>query len=141
MTVVIDASVAVKWFLSFKPDEGDADRAMLLLRYVAGKQMTACQPPHFLTEVAAVLAREKPSEAHDDLLDMMALDFQTIADADVYATAVDLAVQYQHHLFDTLYHAVALHTPNACLITADRRYYDKSKGAGCIALLEDWHFV
>jgi hypothetical protein len=33
---------------------------------------------------------------------------------------------------------VALHTPDAILVTADRRYYDKACGAGQIVLLSNW---
>lgn len=54
------------------------------------------------------------------------------------ATALDLTVRYQHHLFDTLYHAVALHTPGAVLITADERYYAKARLEGQISLLANF---
>lgn len=141
MIAVIDASVAVKWFLCFKPDEGDADKALQLLQQVAQGRIALHQPPHFIAEVAAVLGREKPAEAHDDLLDLMAIEHDSVASPDIYATALDLALRYQHHLFDTLYHAVALHTPDATLITADRRYYQKSRNAGGISLLADWVIV
>lgn len=53
----------------------------------------------------------------------------------VYQRAIELARQYNHHLFDTLYHAAALEE-SATFITADRRYYDKAKLAGHIMLLE-----
>jgi predicted nucleic acid-binding protein len=41
-------------------------------------------------------------------------------------------------MFDTLYHAVALHTPDAVLVTADKRYYDKARSEGQIILLADF---
>ena len=34
-----------------------------------------------------------------------------------------MALRLGQHLFDTLYHAVALHTPGATLVTADKRYF------------------
>jgi predicted nucleic acid-binding protein len=138
LIAVVDASVAIKWFLFFKHDEGDADKAMRLLEQAAQGRITLHQPPHFFAEVASVLAREKPAEAHDDLLDLLAIEHHVEASPDIYATAIDLAIRYQHHLFDTLYHAVALHIPGASLITADRRYYDKAHGETCITLLGDW---
>lgn len=141
MIAVVDASVAVKWFLSFKPDEGDADKALQLLEQIAQGRITLHQPPHFIAEVAAVLGREKPAEARDDLLDLMDIEHDSADSPDIYATALDLALRYRHHLFDTLYHAVALHTKNATLITADRRYYEKSRSAGGISLLADWVIV
>jgi len=72
------------------------------------------------------------------LLDLITIECRTLDTADINATALDLAIRYQHHLFDTLYHAVALHTPGATLITADRRYYGKARDIGQINLLADW---
>ena len=39
--------------------------------------------------------------------------------------AAELAVDLNQHLFDTLYHALALNTPAAVLVTTDRRYFQK----------------
>jgi hypothetical protein len=47
-------------------------------------------------------------------------------------------LRLNHHLFDTLYHAVGLQAPNATLITADERYYRKAEPLGHIVLLEDF---
>ncbi|WP_409409595.1 hypothetical protein AAE485_04075 [Acidithiobacillus ferriphilus] len=44
-----------------------------------------------------------------------------------------------HHLFDTLYHALALLHPEAVLVTADRRYFVKAQREDCIILLEDFY--
>ena len=62
-------------------------------------------------------------------------DLDTLAS---YSTALDLAMRHQHHLFDTLYHAIALQTLGATLSSADQRYYDKAKVEGQITLLSDW---
>jgi predicted nucleic acid-binding protein len=134
--VVVDASVAVKWFLASRPDEAGADLALNLLERIAGGDVRMVQPPHFIAEVAAVLARLKPDEAEDDLLDLQNIEHASVDTPEIYATALELAVRYQHHLFDTLYHAVALHTQDAVLVTADRRYYDKALGEGQIETLE-----
>ncbi len=138
MIIVIDASVAIKWFLSFKPDEDHADLALNLLAQIAQGDLKLVQPPHFIAEVAAVLARLKPDEAQDDLLDLLNIAQRILDTPEIHATALELAIRHQHHLFDTLYHAVALHTPGATLITADRRYYDKAKAEGRIVLLAEW---
>jgi len=42
-----------------------------------------------------------------------------------------------HHLFDTLYHAVALEE-GATLVTADAAYFAKAKDLGGIELLADF---
>ena len=39
--------------------------------------------------------------------------------------AAESAVDLNHHLFDTLYHALAPSTPGAVLVTTDRRYFQK----------------
>lgn len=107
MIVVVDASVAIKWFVSVKPDEEHADRALRILEQTVGGSVRMVQPPHFIAEVTAVLARLKPDVAQDDL-------------------------------FDTLYHAVALQTPGAMLVTSDARYFARARAEGRIALLSEF---
>ena len=142
---VVDASVAVKWFLRSAAEEADADIALAILEQSALGRLPMVQPPHFVAEVAAVLARLKPAEAKDDLLDLLQIVGGPPEGAEIsteiYATALDLALRHQHHLFDTLYHAVALHTPGAVLVTADKRYYDKAKGEDRIVLLADFPYL
>ena len=136
--VVVDASVAVKWFLRGNPDEPHTDLALRLLEQSVLGVLPMVQPSHFVAEVAAVLARLKPTEAQDDLFDLLDISFRTLTSPETYATALDLAMRHQHHLFDTLYHAVALHTPNAVLVTADTHYYAKARLEGHISLLADF---
>jgi len=132
---VVDASVAIKWF--FQTDEDHLELAIALLRANRDGEVVFFQPPHFIAEVAAVLARKKPNEAQEDLSDLLNFDLQWVENSRVYATACDLAIRLNHHLFDTLYHAVALHAPDATLITADRRYFDKARPIGQILWLGD----
>ena len=54
-----------------------------------------------------------------------------------YQRAIALALKLDHHLCDTLYHAVALEE-KAMLITADRKYYDKAGRMGSILMLEEF---
>ena len=138
MIVVVDASVAVKWFLHDNPDEPHTDLALRLLEKSVLGLLPMVQPGHFVSEVVAVLARLKPNDAHDDLFDLLNIRHRTLTSLETYTTALDLAMRYQHHLFDTLYHAVALHTPGAVLITADARYHAKAKSEGQICLLADF---
>ena len=138
MIAVVDASVAIKWFLFFKPEEDHAGHAMKILEEAASGRLELYQPPHFVSEMAAVLARENPRNALLDLRDLLNTDFHRVEDSEIYATAIDLAMRLAHHVFDTLYHAVALHTPGATLVTADRRYYEKARREGRIILLGDW---
>jgi len=139
--LVVDASVAIKWFFRDRTDEVHAHQALQILAAVNSEKAQLRQPLHFIAEVAAVLSREKPDDAKADLANLLNIEFQRVESSAIYATACDLAIRLNHHLFDTLYHAVALHEPEATLITADRRYYDKAKGIGQITLLGDMRFV
>lgn len=137
MILVVDASVAIKWFLRFRPDEEDSERALRILEGAASGTHTLIAPPHFLAEVAAVLAREKPRAALADMNDLQEILFERAESPEVYARATAMAIRLDHHVFDTLYHAAALCTPDATLITADRRYYGKARLEGRIRLLAD----
>lgn len=138
MIIVVDASVALKWFFQSREDEVDGDLALAILAGIDEGRIHMLQPPHFIAEVTAVLAREKPEEAQDDLFDLLAIESRFAEEPEIYATAIDLAIRCRHHLFDTLYHAVALNSPSATLVTADRRYYEKAAGFGRITLLPDF---
>jgi predicted nucleic acid-binding protein len=88
--------------------------------------------------MGAVLAREKPADAEADLTSLMAVEFEVAGEPVVYQTACELAIRLGQHLFDTLYHAVALHTPGALLVTADARYFRKARKLGGIDLLAEF---
>jgi len=136
--VVADASVALKWFLTDSLAEDHTDIALVIFEAAVLGRIQLLQPVHFIAEVAAVLARVKPDEAKSDLLDLIAIERLTVDGPEVYARAVSLATQLRHHLFDTLYHALALETPSAIFVTADRRYFDKAQHLGQIAWLADF---
>ncbi|MDZ7750160.1 MAG: type II toxin-antitoxin system VapC family toxin [Gammaproteobacteria bacterium] len=135
MTLVLDASVVLKWFFRDRGDEAHADNALAILYALDAGTVRLLEPPHFVAEMAAVLARENPDGALDDLVNLEALDWRLTAEQGIYATAVELSASLGHHLFDTLYHATALHEPGATLVTADERYYKKAKVIGRIVLL------
>lgn len=137
MILVVDASVAAKWFLHFRREEEHVQRALDILAGIDDGRVQMLQPPHFIAEMGAVLAREKPRDALIDLADLMAVEFAEASDPALYETACTLTLRLGHHLFDTLYHAVALHTPGAVLVTADRKYFMKAKAVGNIAYLPD----
>ena len=140
MILVVDASVAVKWFVEadWALREDHVEQALALLTASAEGELALLQPPHFLAEVASVLARLAPERALQNITDLTALDIEWAAPTDAYARAIALSRQLDHHLFDTLYHALALDTPGAVLVTADRRYFDKARHLGQIAWLPDW---
>jgi predicted nucleic acid-binding protein len=136
--LVLDASVVIKWFFRDDPTEQHAPQALQILSAVGTGAVKLVQPPHFMAEVSAVLAREKPVSAQTDIADLLNLEWRISDSAATYRTAISLAASLNHHLFDTLYHAVALHQSDASLITADVRYFNKAKGTGRVILLENF---
>ena len=140
MICVIDASVAVKWFAEgdWALREDDVEPALKILKASTSGTLDFYQPPHFLAEVAAVLSRLQPNQAQQSIDNLAQLNITWAAPTVAYAKAIDLACQLDHHLFDTLYHAVALSVPGAKLVTADKRYFDKARHLGQIALLADF---
>jgi len=138
---VVDASVAVKWFVrgDWAAREDHVDVALNLLQASAQGQARFVQPPHFLAEVAAVLGRLTPTTAARDLARLSALDITWASPTQAVPRALALAMEMGHHLFDTLYHAVALEASDGVvLVTADRRYFDKARHLGRMVWLPDW---
>ena len=140
MICVVDASVAVKWFAQgeWALREDNVEPALEMLKASARGTLDFYQPPHFLAEVAAVLSRLAPNRAHQCMDDLAQLNITWAAPTTAYPRAIELARQLDHHLFDTLYHAVALSVPGAVLVTADRRYFDKANHLGQIAWLAEF---
>ena len=134
--LVIDASVVVKWLLP-QGDESHTDEALSLLHAFREGEVELLQPPHWLAEAGAVLARLEPALAATtmQLLDAMKIPVHNAPE--IHIRGIELATELNHHLFDTLYHAVALSVPDTTLVTADLRYFRKAKRFGAICALSD----
>jgi predicted nucleic acid-binding protein len=137
--VVLDASVVLKWLLEDPAREPDTDKAFALIESVVRGQLQILQPVHWLAEVAAVASRLTPTTAVRDVEMLAALEFPTSDDPNIMQRATILAIQTNQHLFDTLYHAVALENDDAFLVTADDRYCTKAERYGMVASLRNWH--
>jgi len=134
LKLVVDSSVALKWFLADQPGEEDVAEAIKVLSRIYRKEVAAIQPIHWCAEVLGVLARVRP-----DQIDIMAhllddVSFRVEDGWNIYRTAAKLSVELNHHIFDTLYHAVALEH-GAEFITADKKYFNKARELGSITLL------
>jgi len=136
--VVLDASVILKWMLEDPDREPDTGKALVLVESVAGGTLQVLQPVHWLAEVAAVAARVVPDTAVRDVGMLAALELPTTDSPNVIQRATALAIDTRKHLFDTLYHAVALEHEETLLVTADYRYYETTQHYGAIRALRDW---
>jgi predicted nucleic acid-binding protein len=137
-TIVLDASVVMKWIFPERLQESHSTEALEILQHISEARLSVAQPPHWLAEVAAVTARLEPGLALQAVSLLYALELPVIDEADVYHQACELAVRLDHHLFDTLYHAVAVIHGDAKLITADEIYYRKAHRVGGIVRLTDF---
>ncbi|WP_374411546.1 type II toxin-antitoxin system VapC family toxin [Novosphingobium colocasiae] len=119
--MIVDASVAVKWVLR----EADSPAAIDLLA-----RSDLCAPDFILIEVANVLWKAWRAGALDEqsvtqALEQMPCLFATLRPAEkLVATALRIATELDHPVYDCLYVAAALADGDR-LITADRRFVGK----------------
>ena len=130
---VLDASVLVKWSVP-ENDEENTDKALELLADYEHGKIGLLQPFHWLCEVAAVLCRTSAPTLSRKVHLLRSLEIPVAENPMIFQSACEIAIKLDHHLFDTLYHAVALQT-GLTLVTADARYYRKASQLGHIKLL------
>lgn len=132
---VLDASVIVKWFFSKNSRDSHTNQALYLLKAFQLGEVKFLQPPHWLAEVAGVVSRIAPKIADRVISDLFLLQIPESDALEVYRLACSLSSKLDHHLFDTLYHAVALYHKKSVLLTADEKYFKKANALGNIRLL------
>lgn len=137
MRLILDASVMVKWLLRDPNRERDTDVATKIIEDACSGQHELLQPPHWLAEVAAVMCRLSPATAVEDVQLLGAMSLSVESDEVVFRKACELSLTLEHHLFDTLYHAVALEM-DGVLVTADEAYWRKAQALQSIKLLRDF---
>jgi predicted nucleic acid-binding protein len=125
-TLVIDTSVAVKWFSK----ERDTGSALLVRDAMVTKKIQARAPDLLLYELANVL-RYRPGYVNRDVK----LAIQSVCDMGIQFIepggslieyAVKLAFQYDITVYDGCFLALAAIT-NAPLLSADNRLINKAK--------------
>jgi len=138
MDIVIDASVSIKWFVPDNEAEEDAEIAIRIFKAIQQAVLNPIQPVHWQAEVIAVLSRiQQVNDCQQNIQLLDILEFPVQNNLETYQLASELAIKLNHHLFDTLYHALAL-IQGVTLVTADKKYYQKAKNFGNITLLSDY---
>jgi predicted nucleic acid-binding protein len=123
--VVVDASVAAKWFL-LESGEALADRALALLNKYDKKEVQFVVPDLFYVEIAsaickAVRAGRVPAAFGDQALALLTQrEFATVPSLKLLDKAFEIATAFERTVYDSLYVALAVQT-NSQLITADER--------------------
>jgi predicted nucleic acid-binding protein len=122
---ILDASVAVKWFIAH---EAGHDEAIRILDRIRDAPQRFAVPELFFNEMLAVLARLVASDtvALRGYLDALQdLGLERIGNGrDLLARAADLACRYELTGYDAIYAASAQLTDGIWL-TADVRAHDK----------------
>ena len=128
--IVIDASVAVKWFLP----EPHRDKAEALLSDFLNQGLSLVAPDLLVAEVGNTLWKRSVKtgeisigEAEESYLDFLNLRMPLESSASLAEHAFNLAQQERHPVYDTLYIVLAL--DHSCeLITADEILVNKLSG-------------
>ncbi|WP_439594490.1 type II toxin-antitoxin system VapC family toxin [Falsiroseomonas sp.] len=121
MKLVLDASVAVKWFV------GEAETSLALRLLAEGATFVA--PDILLLETAAVLLKKErrgelaKGTATAALIDLESIGCELIGQVDLLKDATAMATTERHGLFDCLYLTVA-RARGLPLATFDRRLAD-----------------
>ncbi len=137
MKLTIDASVAIKWLLNDQPGEHDVDKAEAILALLTAGNAQALQPLHWKAEALSAVARKAPEKIEAACTLLFKIPAATVDNFETYRNAAALAASLKHHLFDTLYHAVAFEQ-GAMLVTADEAYFAKAYRLGNITLLTNF---
>ncbi|MFW9903203.1 MAG: type II toxin-antitoxin system VapC family toxin [Candidatus Thorarchaeota archaeon] len=134
-TLVVDASVALKWFV----DEIDTEKALEVREHLK-KEATPIVPALFFYEIANVL-RYKPEFGSKDVKKIIKTlnDFQFRIEPfeeKIANLTIDLAYQYGITIYDASYIAIGRRN-QIKVITADERVYSKLEDEQII-LLKEW---
>jgi len=141
--LVVDASVAAKWYLQ---DEQDADRALLLFSRFTASQVDLFAPAYRRVEIPAVIThatlttppRVTQMVAREEIATFLELDIEALESPELMLAAFDGVHQHGIALYDSLYLSLAqrLAIP---FITADRRLYERIRHLTDVIWLGDYN--
>ena len=131
-TLVVDASVATKWYLT---DEADAELALRLLTSFGRGALALVAPQQIRSEVPSAITvatrtilrgqqhpRQTVAQGARAIADFLALDLPTVDDNELVMAAYEVAQQYGCAFYDGLYLALAQRL-GVRFILADQRFY------------------
>jgi predicted nucleic acid-binding protein len=123
--VVLDASVAAKWFL---PAEGEplAQEALVILQAYSAGNVRLIVPDLFWAEVGNLLwkairqGRCTKTVADSGLTSLRELNLPTTPSVELIGAAFEIALAYDRTVYDSLYVALAVQSQGQ-FVTADER--------------------
>ena len=122
--LVLDASVAVKWFLL--AEEPFKDRAMQLLAQSQDGKIDFVIPDLFWAELGNVLCkavrqgRSTTRDAEESLRKAKKMELLAVSSAELIEEAFDIARRHNRSFYDSIYVALAV-SRQAILVTADEK--------------------
>jgi predicted nucleic acid-binding protein len=135
-TLIIDASVAVKWFIP-EPDSGKATK--LRDRHIDGS-LTLMAPDLLIYEVANALTYHPELTAEDikeDIEALFMLDLDLIQpSSELAASAAEDARRHRITLYDSSYLALAEATSSP-LVTADTKLHSQTRNTNLVITLDE----
>jgi predicted nucleic acid-binding protein len=133
--IVLDSSVALKWI--FADEEGAEHAERIRAEHVSGKNEIAV-PSLFFYEIANVLATKVKLSAEEaleafELISAFEFDVHEL-DSTEYLEVMSFAMKQKVSVYDASYHVLASRL-GCQFLTADRKFWEKVKGAGVTELL------
>lgn len=133
--IVLDASVAIKWFVT---DEPLVEEAALVLAEIEREPSPYAIPDLFMNELLAVLCRlpgSQSSKVQEALLLVEALGMARVGNGhELLALAADFAGQWELSGYDAVYVALAALSDGVWL-TADVRAARRIRRSGLVQVL------
>ena len=129
---VLDASVAVKWYLAAQ-DEPLREQALLLADRYAGGFIRFVVPDLFFAEVGNIFwkaernGRCTPKLAAWAVDEILELRLDAVPSTKLLRDAVSIASKYERSVYDSLYLALAV-SANVKFLTADERLVNALRG-------------
>lgn len=123
MTIIVDTSVVVKWFI----DEPGREASRQILK--SNRDLVA--PDFMIAEVANVLwRRQRAGDIGAVQLDEALTAFpkffkHLVPSPDLVLSALQMARKIGHSVYDCMFLALAAQMPGASLVTADDRFISK----------------
>lgn len=115
---VVDASVAVKWFLE-EEFSGEAESLLASSRILIAPDLLRVEVANALWSLAR-RKRIKWEQAREALLELFTMDIECVPSEQLLAAALELARSLEHPVYDCLYLACT-DICDGVLITADAR--------------------
>lgn len=134
ITVVVDTSVAVKWFV--REDEG-RDQALEILNQIKQQPTRFCVPELFFNEMLAVFCKlMRDANLIKEYIGILAeLGMERIGNGGaLLGNAAELAKQYDLSGYDAVF-AASAKLLNGVWLTADKEAVKKLKGTGLAQML------